>query len=62
MNNEDIQIQDGQTENNHELQAAIRIMPSISRGIGERKEILGGDSLFANAPFIHLAHSFKFNF
>jgi hypothetical protein len=59
---EDIQIQDGKTKNDHELQAAIRLMPLIRRGIGERKAILGGDSLFANAPFIRLAHHFNFNF
>lgn len=59
---EDIQIQDGHTKNDHELQAAIRLMPLIRRGIGDRKAILGGDSLFANAPFIRLAHSFNFNF
>ena len=59
---EDIQKQDGQVKNDHELKAATRLLPLIRQGIGARKAIIGGDSLFANAPFIDLVHSYNFHF
>lgn len=51
---EEIKKQDGQTKNDHELAAAKRLIPLIKQAIGHRNAIIGGDSLFANAPFIRL--------
>jgi Transposase DDE domain len=51
---EEIKKQDGQKKNDHELVAATRLIPIIKQAIGDRKAIIGGDSLFANAPFIRL--------
>ena len=59
---EEIKKQDGQKKNDHELVAATRLMPMIKQAIGARKAIIGGDSLFANAPFIRLLISQNFNF
>lgn len=59
---EEIKKQDGEKKNDHELCAAGRLVPLIRKGIKDRKAILGGDSLFANAPFIRLAQSHDFNF
>lgn len=59
---EEIKKQDGAKKNDHELCAAVRLLPLIRKGIKKRKAILGGDSLYANAPFIRLAQSHDFNF
>ncbi len=59
---EEIKKQDGQKKNDHELVAATRLIPLIKQAIGERKAIIGGDSLFANAPFIRLLMAEKLHF
>lgn len=59
---EEIKKQDGQKKNDHELVAATRLVPLIKQAIGERKAIIGGDCLFANAPFIRLLISKNLNF
>lgn len=59
---EDIKKQDGQTKNDHELVAATRLIPLIKQAIGQRKAIIGGDSLFANAPFIRLLEKKSLNY
>jgi len=59
---EEIKKQDGQKKNDHELVAATRLIPMIKEGIGARKAIIGGDSLFANAPFIRLLLSQNLHF
>ena len=59
---EEIKKQDGQKKNDHELVAAARLLPLIKAATGDRKVILGGDSLYANAPYIRLLHSYNFNF
>ena len=59
---EEIKKQDGQKKNDHELVAATRLIPLIKTAIGKQKAIIGGDCLFANAPFIRLLQSVKLNF
>jgi hypothetical protein len=59
---EEIKKQDGQKKNDHELVAATRLAPMIKEAIGLQKAIIGGDCLFANAPFIRLLQSLKLNF
>jgi hypothetical protein len=59
---EEIKKQDGQKKNDHELVAATRLIPLIKDAIGKQKAIIGGDCLFANAPFIRLLQSEKLNF
>ena len=59
---EEIKKQDGQKKNDHELVAATRLVPMIKEAIGLQKAIIGGDCLFANAPFIRLLQSVKLNF
>lgn len=59
---EEIKKQDGQKKNDHELVAATRLIPMIKEAIGARKAIIGGDSLFANAPFIRLLTSQNLHF
>lgn len=59
---EEIKKQDGQRKNDHELVAATRLIPMIKEAIGARKAIIGGDSLFANAPFIRLLISQNLHF
>jgi len=59
---EEIKIQDGESKNDHELKAAERLLPLIKTAIGKRKAIIGGDSLFANAPYIRLLQSHHLNF
>lgn len=59
---EEIKKQDGLKKNDHELVAATRLVPLVKEAIGERKAIIGGDCLFANAPFIRLLQSIHFNF
>jgi DDE_Tnp_1-associated len=59
---EEIKKQDGQKKNDHELVAGARLAPMIKEAIGEQKAMIGGDCLFANAPFIRLLQSLKLNF
>jgi hypothetical protein len=59
---EEIKKQDGKKKNDHELVAATRLVPLVKEAIGERKAIIGGDCLFANAPFIRLLQSNNLNF
>ena len=49
---EEIRHQDGSCKNDHELCAATRLLPLVKQALGAQKAIIGGDSLFANAPFI----------
>jgi hypothetical protein len=59
---EEIKKQDGESKNDHELCAAQRLLPMIRQSLKERTAIIGGDSLFANAPFIRLVQKLQFNF
>ena len=45
-------LQDGKDKNDHELCAAVRLLPFVKQALGAQKAIIGGDGLFANAPFI----------
>jgi hypothetical protein len=62
IGSEEIKKQDGQKKNDHELVAVTRLLPLIKQGIGQRKAIIGGDSLFANAPFIRSLKEKELNF
>lgn len=59
---EEIEKQDGKRKNDHELQAAQRLLPTLRKAIGTRSAIIGGDALFANAPCIRLLRSYGFNY
>lgn len=62
VGSEEIKKQDGEQKNDHELNAAHRLLPLINKAIGKHKAIISGDSLYANARFIRLLHSFGYNF
>jgi hypothetical protein len=57
---------DGQTKNNCELKAVKRLLPQIRIALPQEKIIIGGDSIYANAPFIrelrHENTNFRFIF
>lgn len=55
---------DGHTKNNCELRAVQRLLPQIRTALPDAKIIIGGDSIFANAPLIRSLkqESLKFEF
>ena len=59
---EEIRSQDGKDKNDHELCAATRLLPLVKQALGSQKAIIGGDGLFANAPFIRTVTGFGFNY
>ena len=59
---EEIRIQDGSCKNDHELCAATRLLPHVQQALGSQKAIIGGDSLFANAPFIRTTTGLGFHY
>ena len=59
---EEIRIQDGRSKNDHELCAATRLLPHVKQALGSQKAIIGGDSLFANAPFIRTTTGLGFHY
>ena len=59
---EEIMLQDGKDKNDHELCAAVRLLPFVKQALGAQKAIIGGDGLFANAPFIRTVTGLGFHY
>ena len=59
---EDIQVQDGNAKNDHELAAAKRLLPLICSAIGHRQAIICADALYATGPFIRAVQGAGKNF
>jgi hypothetical protein len=53
---------DGHQKNNCELRAVKRLIPQIRTALPDAKIIVGGDSIYANAPFIRELRAESINF
>lgn len=53
---------DGQQKNNCELRAVQRLLPQVRSALPKAKVIIGGDSIYANAPFIRTLRKENLNF
>ena len=53
---------DGTISYSHSALVATRLLPLVKQALGSQKAIIGGDGLFANAPFIRTVTGFGFNY